>query len=171
MFSKSKLDLGIMIVFIMMYVSNATLRLNERKGKSPTYSAAKTMSSLDWSDETGQVSGMDVTKSGEIPIEICENQCSGHGTCKTIQTETRCVCNLGFSGKDCSKTICDALGCVHGTCKSPDMTVEPMALEDRTKIIEFYDAVNENKKFPVVKDVGCHCDEGWKGIRCDVKAD
>ena len=43
----------------------------------------------------------------------CPNNCSGHGKC---QSDNTCVCDDGWSGKDCSEIKCmnDCFG--HGTC-------------------------------------------------------
>merc|ERR1719247_97082 len=44
----------------------------------------------------------------------CINDCSGHGKCRTA--DTTCVCDIGYTGEDCSMGQCPSDCSGHGTC-------------------------------------------------------
>ena len=44
------------------------------------------------------------------------NPCWNRGTCINYVTDYRCLCNLGYGGKDCR--ILDSIACLTNPCKN-----------------------------------------------------
>merc|ERR1719359_2239961 len=96
-------------------------------------------------------------------------ECSGMGSCNRLTGD--CMCNTGFTGAACDRNLCpvgitskDAIQpCSgHDVCKSSRDRVEGniFAVNATYKTYNEWDA-----------DMlyGCHCDDGWRGVKCDLK--
>ncbi|XP_029640218.1 uncharacterized protein LOC115215177 isoform X1 [Octopus sinensis] len=73
--------------------------------------------------------------------ECTPDTCHNHGNC-TFDTEScnmECKCESGYTGKKCNHEMCDAMVCVHGSCKKIN---------------------NVRSK--------CQCDDGWIGETCNI---
>jgi len=119
-------------------------------------------------------------------IVKCPNGCSGNGECKLVDAELAtngttvkpamevCVCDLGYTGADCSQPICDPVDCNgKGKCVVtltgqhvcrclPPFTGADCGNTLCHKTCSFHGNC--------INDV-CECDDGWYGPNCDRKGD